>query len=301
MSAEAQATARAYIVVDGKSGHVLLRDEQDDRLPVASLTKVATAVVALDWAEVTNTDLSDRVVLPTSIQTVGGVNPVGLQPGDEISIRDLLYSALMQSDNRAAYAVALYVGSKLGRTTNAEAAEVSFVKQMNALAKKLAMTRTGFINPHGLDSREEAGLSTAEDMARLARYALDHRGFLFYVSQPKRQITFYRNGEPYVYEIRNTNEMLGMRNIGGVDTKIDGIKTGMTSRAGGCLIISAERPPLTRALGGGEVEVTPRRLIVVILGSNNRFGVAGSLLEKGWREYQSWASEGRPTRKSSSL
>jgi len=299
--AAAQASVRAYIVVDGKSGHILLKDEEDDRLPIASLTKVATAMVVLDWADVTNTDLAARVVLPSSIQTVGGANPVGLQPGDQVSLRDLLYCALMQSDNRAAYALGLYVGSQLGRTSKAADAEIAFVKQMNALANKLGMKRTGFINAHGLEQGDKSGLSTAEDLARLTRYALGHRGFLFYVSQPQRQISFERNGQPYVYEIKNTNTMLGLRTVDGVETKIDGIKTGMTRRAGGCLILSSERPPATRNLGDGQVEVTPRRLIIVVLGSNDRFGVAGNLLSRGWRAYSQWAREGRPTSKRESL
>jgi len=297
----AQSRAKAWVVVDPASGQILLRERSNERLPVASLTKVATAMVVLDWAELTGTDLSKRVVLPGTIGAIGGANPVGLQPGDEVSLRDLLYCALMQSDNRAAHALALFVGANLGRTGSAAEAETAFVKQMNALARKLEMKRTGFINAHGLDQGDRSGLSTAEDMARLARYALGHRGFLFYVSQPRREIEVFRMGERLGVQLQNTNELLGMRDVGGVETKIDGLKTGMTARAGGCLIVSAERPPVTRDLGAGKVEVTPRRLVIVVLGSSDRFGVAGGLLLQGWRAYEEWARAGRPQRRNGQL
>ena len=295
----AQASAKSFVVVDAQSGHILLRSNEDAKLPVASLTKVATAMVVLDWADVSKQNLAERVVLPFSIERIGGANPVGLQPGDTVSLRDLLYAALMQSDNRAAYTLSLFVGSRLADTTEAASAEIAFIKQMNALARSLEMKRTGFVNAHGLD-QEKGGLSTAEDMARLAQYALGHRGFLFYGSQPNRQITIERAGQPMVLSLTNTNELLGTRMIGSVETKIDGLKTGMTAKAGACVIITTERPPLAKKIGA-TTEVTPRRLIVVVLGSNDRFGIATNLLAQGWNAYEAWAQQGRPIKKSQSL
>ena len=113
-------------------------------------------------------------------------------------MRDLLYAALVQSDNIAAYTLAHHVGSQLGsvarRVAKLTPADM-FVAQMNALAKQLKMERTRFVNPHGIDYKvKPLPYSTAEDMARLTRYAMNKPSFRFYVSQKERQISFNRAG-----------------------------------------------------------------------------------------------------------
>jgi D-alanyl-D-alanine carboxypeptidase len=207
----------------------------------------------------------------------------------------------------------------------------AFVAQMNALARTLGMTRTRFLNPHGLDNLEkEVPYSTAEDMARLTSYAMANTAFRFYVSQKERKITLVpapvavavpagpagrgvaNPNDPYepsfpepgvapavpalpaapagptAYLLRNTNELLGVSGI-------DGVKTGTTNRAGQCLIISAGKPPETRQEGNEHV-ITPRRLNIVILGSQNRFETAQRLLARGWVLYDNWAAAGRPVK-----
>ena len=122
-------------------------------------------------------------------------NPIGFHPGDRAELRDLLYAALVQSDNIAAYALAAHVGSKLQPLMPATGGPKfgpvdAFISQMNALAKQLKMERTRFVNPHGIDDNvRPMPFSTAEDMARLARYAMNKAGFRFYVSQKERQIS----------------------------------------------------------------------------------------------------------------
>jgi len=130
-------------------------------------------------------------------------------------------------------------------------------------------------------------------MARLTRYAYDVQGFPFYIAQASRQIHIFRGGVDMPFEIQNTNELLGRDGI-------DGVKTGRTRRAGDCLILSADRAPESRR-EGETVFVTPRRIIVVILRSPDRFGEGLDLIEKGWRLYDGWAAEGRKTPKSQSL
>ena len=94
-----------------------------------------------------------------------------------------------------------------------------FVAQMNALAKQLKMERTRFVNPHGIDWKvKPLPYSTAEDMARLTRYAMNKPSFRFYVSQKERQISFNRQGQQLSYMLRNTNELLGQNGIDGVKT-----------------------------------------------------------------------------------
>src|SRR2546430_14524565 len=104
-----------------------------------------------------------------------------------------------------------------------------FVAQMNALAKQLKMERTRFVNPHGIDYRvKPLPYSTAEDMARLTRYAMSKSSFSFYVSQKERQISFNRAGHPLNYMLRNTNELLGK--IG-----FDVVMTVTSARSGECM------------------------------------------------------------------
>jgi D-alanyl-D-alanine carboxypeptidase (penicillin-binding protein 5/6) len=158
---------------------------------------------------------------------------------------------------------------------------------MNALAKTLRMERTRFVNPHGMDANvKPLPYSTAMDMARLTRYAMNKAGFRFDVSQKERQISFLRAGARKDYLLRNTNELLGIKNI-------DGVKTGTTRKAGECVIISAVRPPESRQEGDAHV-ITPRRINVVVLGTSDRFNVAAQLLDRGWRLYDEWAAAGRP-------
>src|ERR1700722_7502403 len=92
--------AAAYAVADKITGYVLDAYKGEEKRQVASLTKIATGKVVLDWASKTSTDLAEQVVVPAqAIEEAGGVNPMGLLPNDLISYRDLLYAALMQSEN----------------------------------------------------------------------------------------------------------------------------------------------------------------------------------------------------------
>lgn len=287
--------AESYLIADAQTGFILAAKSPDEKLPVASLTKIATACVVLDWAKLRQVDLSTMVEISPRAVSSGGVNPVGLQPGDRLSLRDLLYSALLASDNVAAVALAEHVGAQIPNASGLDAAG-NFVANMNALARSLGMKRTLFLNPSGLDSEDDRSsepYSTAEDMARLTRYAYDVQGFPFYVSQPERQIHVFRGGQDMPFEIRNTNELLGRENI-------DGVKTGRTRRAGDCLILSADRPPESRR-EGEKVFITPRRIIVVLLRSPDRFGEGLSLIQQGWSLYDEWAAKGRKTSKSQSL
>jgi serine-type D-Ala-D-Ala carboxypeptidase (penicillin-binding protein 5/6) len=290
--AEAQMAA-AYAIADQTTGYVLEASKGTEKRQVASLTKIATGKVVLDWASKTNTDLAQQVVIPPqAIEESGGTNPMGLLPNDLISYRDLLYAALMQSDNAAATTLAYYVGAALrpaggDRMRELGAVEV-FVSQMNALARQLGMERTLFVNPHGLEPRK--GLqpySTAVDMIKLTSYAMKDAAFRFYVSQKERKISFSRGSQVFQYLLRNTNELVGTDGI-------DGVKTGRTAKAGDCIIISAQRDPEITQQGGTTL-VTPRRLNVVVLAATDRITAASQLLSRGWTLYDQWAAAGRPT------
>src|SRR6478672_1831504 len=105
--------AQAYVIIDSKTGYILEEQEARKKLQVGSLTKVATASVVLDWAERRSGDLNQAVAIPQEAFAGTLENNIGLQPGDSITLRDLLYAALVQSDNIAAYTLAHHVGSQL--------------------------------------------------------------------------------------------------------------------------------------------------------------------------------------------
>jgi D-alanyl-D-alanine carboxypeptidase (penicillin-binding protein 5/6) len=272
----------AYVIADNATGMVLDASGQGKKLQIGSLTKIATAMVVYDWAEATNNDLGQLATVPDSVSALGNQPGVGFVPGDRCTVRDLLYAALLQSDNIAAETLADHVG----RAVDGKGRE-TFLKQMNALARTLGMDRTRFTNPHGLDSTEKsAPYSTAEDLAKLAAYVMKNPGFRFVVSQKERKITYFTAAGESQYLLRNTNELVGVNNI-------DGVKTGQTRKAGGCVIISSAKPPIS-VQNGEQVMVTPRRLNIVVLGSSDRFGVASGLLQRGWQLYDQWAAAGRP-------
>ena len=283
--------AQASIIIDAKTGYVLQAKEPRQKRQIGSLTKIVTASVVLDWSEHKGGDLNQMVTIPPEAFTGVTENAVGFQPGDRVSLRDLLYASLVQSDNVAAYTLAYAVGSQLGgiapAASNSKVSPVDiFVGQMNALAKQLNMERSRFVNPSGIDDRvRPMPYSTAEDMARMTRYAMNKASFRFYVSQKERQISFERGPKKISHVLRNTNELLGREGI-------DGVKTGTTARAGDCLILAAERQPEV-VQQGATAQIYPRRLIVVILASSDRFGEGAQMVAGGWQLYDQWAATGR--------
>ena len=295
-AADQPAASKAFLVADDKSGHILLQSHATDKLQIASLTKIASAVVVLDWARLNNHPLDTSVSVPGSIIATYQDNPVGFQAGDEISLRDLLYAMLLQSDAIATDTLAVFVGRELppvqGEEKIKNGTTVRFVAQMNALARKLKMDNTRFLNPVGLDSVEKP-YSTADDLARLSHYALAKADFRFFVAQKDRRITLKREGASVDYLLRTTNEMLGTKNV-------DGGKTGQTARAGGCLMVTSERPPIVWIEGKTSYKTT-RRLIIILLGSPDRFGEAASLIDEAEPIYDRWLAAGHPMQEETTL
>src|SRR5262245_58859058 len=137
------AAAQAYLIADAQTGYILEEQKSRDKLQVGSLTKIATACVVLDWSEKRSGDLNVGVAIPPEAFQGTTENNIGFQPGDTVTLRDLLYAALVQSDNIAAATLAYHVGSQLGSVEGAKLTPTDmFVAQMNALAKQLKMERT---------------------------------------------------------------------------------------------------------------------------------------------------------------
>ena len=285
-AAQAQ-RVQAYIVVDEYTKKILAEHNGNQKRQVASLVKTATAMVVLDWAEATKFDLNTLAVVPRSAAEIGGGNPMGMVPGDRISLRNCIYAALLTSDNVAAETMAAFVGNDLLRREGRGGDPVAhFVAQMNALAAKEGMVRTEFTNAHGLDHKGKAPESTAADMARLALYAVGKGSFMFYVAQKERNVSFYRGEEEKGFVLKTTNRLLGQDNI-------DGLKTGLTRAAGPCLALTAAESNLVTERPDGSSIITPRRLVVIVLGAEDRFASGRALLIRGRKAFAEWRAAGR--------
>ncbi len=285
--------ADAFIVVDNQTGQILTAKHANEKRQIASLTKLATALVVLDMVELKKLDLNEMVTVTASSARAGGANLVGLLEGDAVSVRDLLYCALLASDNTAASALAYHAGNRLPNPERLPPIE-NFVSHMNALARGLRMRQTLFLNPTGLDAGEPPlPYSSAADMARLTRYAYADPDIPYYVSQKSRAIAVTRGGQTLSIPIANTNELLG-------EDGIDGVKTGRTSKAGDCLILSSERAPEVRR-DGATTYITPRRIHIVLLGSRDRASDGRALTQRGWADYDAWARDGRKPNRSKSI
>lgn len=280
------------MVVEAYSGKVLVASNSSVKRPVASLTKIATACVVVDWAAATNTDLAQTLLtVPQTATLLGGPNPLNLLPGDQMTLRDALYAALIASDNLAALALADHVGRALLVTRRRGGDPVAaFIAEMNKLAKAVGMASTRFVNAHGLESPRAQGFSTAADMARLSIYAMRRNAFNFIVRQPTRQIQVTDGaGVARSYLLRNSNELIG-------EAGILGIKTGTTTAAGPCLATCMDRDPLVRIKPDGTKGATPRRLIVIVLNSPDRFNRTRGLIQQGWAVYDPWLAAGAPVK-----
>jgi D-alanyl-D-alanine carboxypeptidase (penicillin-binding protein 5/6) len=163
--------------------------------------------------------------------------------------------------------------------------ERAFVAEMNRLAGALGMRSTRFANPHGLDLPRGNGYSTAADMARLSIYSMRKPAFAFFVRQEERRVTFQTAAGAKSFRVVNTNVLLK-------DKSVRGIKTGTTAAAGECLATCAERDPIVRDLPSGQKSITPRRLIIVVLGSPDRFANTRGFINHGWMLFDQWAAAG---------
>lgn len=279
----------SYVALEAHSGKVLLELNADTKRPVASLTKIATAMVILDWAKASGTSMGTSAVVPQDAGFLGGSNPMGLAPGDQITLREAMYSMLLGSDNVAALTLADHAGrSILSRGSRARTPIAAFVTEMNNLAHAIGMKRTRFANPHGMDTARQKGTSTARDIAALSIYAMRNTGFQYYVKQKSRTVASSRFGQKSAFKVTNTHHLIGQMNI-------NGIKTGTTVLAGPCLATSAQKANIVRKMPDGRTLLTPRRLIVICLGSPDRDSRTKQLIQQAWPLYDNWMAQGRPT------
>jgi D-alanyl-D-alanine carboxypeptidase len=252
------------------------------------LAKIATTMVTLDWAEASKAGVNILATVPDYAIQVGGPSPLGLQPGDRLTVRDLVYATMMTDDNVSAITLGEFVGrDHLQRLGRGGLPLEEFVRQMNGLAHREGATHTRFTNPHGFEGKRNVAYSTAADIARLALYAISRPAMRFYTNQGARNITVYRGTGTLSVPLANTNRLLGV-------DRIDGVKAAHTPSSGGCLVISAERPSTATPQPDGTSMIFRHRMMVVVIGSANPFGEAQVLLGQGWAAYDRWLAAGRP-------
>ncbi|MFF2887639.1 D-alanyl-D-alanine carboxypeptidase family protein [Paenibacillus sp. NPDC057967] len=207
--------ARASALIDVQSGRLLYSHEGDTPMRIASLTKIMTAIVAIEHG-----NMNDMV--KTSKRAFGREgSSIYLRLGEEMSLSNLLYGLMLRSGNDAATAIAEHVGGS----------EEGFVLLMNQKAEEIGLAHSQFRNPHGLD--EEGHYSTANDLAKLTAYALRNEAFAEIVKTREKRAP--NPIDSWDYRWQNKNKMLSMYD------GADGVKTGYTKKAFRCLVSSATR------------------------------------------------------------
>lgn len=217
-----EVSAQSAVVLTADTGTVLFEKDGHTPRPVASTTKIMTALLALEAAQ----EQGDPLVDITQEMVAVEGSSMGLQAGDSISLTGLAAGMLLASGNDAANAAALYLEGSLE----------SFAARMNQRAAALGMEDTHFVTPSGLDGVDAQGLahlSTAYDMALLARAALEDQAFRQLCSSPSLAVEFAEPVKRVTYT--NHNKLLAQYQ-GCV-----GVKTGFTKEAGRCLVSAAER------------------------------------------------------------
>lgn len=217
-----EVSAQSAVVLTADTGAVLFEKDGHTPRPVASTTKIMTALLALEAAQ----ERGDPLVDITQEMVAVEGSSMGLQAGDSISLTGLAAGMLLASGNDAANAAALYLDASLE----------SFAARMNQRAAVLGMEDTHFVTPSGLDGEDAQGLghlSTAYDMALLARAALEDQAFRQLCSSPSLAVEF---AEP-VKRVTYTNHNKLLTQYQGCV----GVKTGFTKEAGRCLVSAAER------------------------------------------------------------
>ncbi len=282
---DSQLYAKGAVLLDGDSGRVLYGKNAEEQLPMASTTKIMTCILVLELA-----DLQEQAVASSYAASMPAVH-LGVRTGEAYSVRDLLYSLMLESHNDTAVVLAEHVGNQLlGRTDQSPAdctreesleAVAAFAGAMNEKARELGCEDTWFITPNGLDATEQVEVNgecvsmvhatTATDLARIMRYCLygsaQKEAFLEITGTAAHGFT--ANGRSF--SLQNHNALLTM-----VEGAVSG-KTGFTGNAGYCYV--------------GAMERDGKKLIVALLAcgwpNNKTYKWADSkkLLDYGLKEY----------------
>lgn len=243
---EVGTSASACVIIDEASGRVLLQHNAETPLPMASTTKVMTALLALERGS-----LSDRVTCSRNAFGVPGTS-IYLSEGETLTLEEMLYGLMLASGNDAATAIAEHIGGTVD----------DFCRMMTARAAELGCKSTVFLTPHGLP--REGHYTTAHDLALIAREAMTHETFREIVTTQRAKIPW--EGRDYSRVLNNKNRLLSTYE------GATGIKTGYTKKAGRCLVFGAEREGM--------------RVIGVVLNCGDWFDEAARLMDMAFARYE---------------
>ncbi len=253
-SEEPNITADYAILIEASTGRVIYEKNADEKAYPASTTKMLTCVLAIEKGDLDKT-------LSVSQRAAWTEDPyVGFQQGDMLKERDLLKALMMVSDNSSAVVLAEGIGGSVE----------GFAKMMNDKAKEIGLTNSHFVTPNGLPDDDH--YSTARDMAKIAAYGWHNEKFREFSGTEMDTIEWVSPVNKRMV-VKNSNKLLGTM------PGVNGIKTGWTNAAGGCLAASAKRDGV--------------QLIAVVLHSddvNTRFTEAGKLLEYGFSKVKKMKS-----------
>ncbi|MBQ0017105.1 MAG: D-alanyl-D-alanine carboxypeptidase, partial [Clostridiales bacterium] len=241
-------SAKSMCVIEQTSKRVLLEKEKDLKLPMASTTKVMTALIALEHCD----NLDEQFFTDNKAVGIEGTS-IYLRKDEKLSMRELLYGLMLNSGNDAAMAIAYKIG-------NGDLQK--FVDMMNDKAKELNLQNTHFDNPHGLDSKTH--YTSAYDLAVITAVAMENEDFREIVKTPVKQISAPKEmGSRFV---RNKHKLL--KTMEGCE----GVKTGFTDNARRCCVTSCNRNGM--------------RLICVVLNCNDMFLESQKCIEKCYDNYE---------------
>lgn len=243
--AQGETSAKAACILDQRTGRVLFECNMHARLPMASTTKVMTALLAIELG-----NAESEVVCSDQAFGVPGTS-IYLQQGETLTLEQMLLGLMLSSGNDAAVAIAEHIGGSVE----------DFVALMNARAREIGAVNTHFANPHGLP--DDSHYTTAYDLALIARAAMENDAFRRIVSMQRASIPW--EGRTYKRQLNNKNRLLS--DYPGAT----GIKTGYTSKAGRCLVFGALRDNL--------------ELTGVVLGCSNWFDEAARLMDGCFQTY----------------
>ena len=248
---------KSAILIDANTGTILYKQNENERLAPASVTKIMTLLLVFEAIDEGKLNLDDAIVVSENASSMGG-SQVYLEPGEKMTVDELLKCVIIASANDAALTLAEHVGGT----------EATFVEMMNEKAKELGMNNTSFENVTGLDDDVKNHLTTAKDISTMSKELLKHEKVMEYSTVWMDTI---RDGE---FGLTNTNRLVRYYN------GITGLKTGYTNEAGYCISASAKRNDL--------------HLIAVIMGAESskiRNDAAAKLLDYGFANYSIYQNE----------
>ena len=241
-------SARAMCVIERNSGRVLYSKNEHERLPMASLTKIITAIVAIE----NNADLDRVIEIPKEATGIEG-STIYLKAGEHLSIRDLLFGLMLRSGNDAAVALSIATSGSVD----------AFMTLANEFVARLGLVNTHLVTPNGL--HDDNHFTSALDLARVTAYALNNPTFAEIVKTQKTVIpNEFKANENRL--LKNKNKLLAQL------ADADGVKTGYTKKAGRCFVGSATRNGM--------------QLVCVLLDCKPMFEDCAKLLERGFDEFE---------------